>query len=249
MVKIFNEFCFYSAIKIPTNFFTPKLNCKRSVNERLLKCLMNTPQGFNSIKHIYHQEKFQSYKFITFAHKLIAMKITLPIIIAFVVLVQNVRAQENLNIKWYTLEEALELNAKQPRKIFIDIYTDWCGWCKVMDKNTFSNQYIADYLSKNFYPVKLNAEGTNDITYKGQVFKNRGQGQRPIHDLAVALLQGKLSYPSVVFLDSGSNPITFLSGYLTPEQLEPILAFIADDHFKTEQWETFRAKFVSKLPK
>jgi thioredoxin-related protein len=160
-----------------------------------------------------------------------------------------VKAQETSPIKWYTLEEALELNAKQPKKIFIDIYTDWCGWCKTMDKNTFSNPYIAKYLSENFYPVKFNAEGTGDITYKGQVFKNRNQGQRSTHDFAIALLQGKLSYPSVAFLDSTSTPITFLAGYQTPEQFEPILVFISEGRYKTEKWDVFQSKFVSKLPK
>ena len=161
----------------------------------------------------------------------------------------TVKAQETSAVKWYTLEEALELNAKQPKKIFIDIYTDWCGWCKVMDKNTFSNPYIAKYLSENFYPVKFNAEGTSEITYKGQVYKNRNQGQRSTHDFAVALLQGKLSYPSVAFMDSTSTPITFLAGYLAPEQFEPILVFISEDKYKTEKWDVFQSKFVSKLHK
>jgi thioredoxin-related protein len=173
-------------------------------------------------------------------------KLTLLVVIATTLFVS---AQETSSIKWYTLEEALELNAKQPKKIFIDVYTDWCGWCKTMDKNTFSNPYIAKYLSDNFYPVKFNAEGTKEITYKGQVFKNRNQGQRSAHDFAVALLQGKLSYPSVVFMDSTSTPITFLAGYLTPEQFEPIMIFISEDRYKTENWEVFQSKFVSKLPK
>lgn len=164
-------------------------------------------------------------------------------------LIFAVEAQEPYSVKWYTLEEALELNAKQPKKIFIDIYTDWCGWCKVMDKNTFSNPHIARYLTDNFYPVKFNAEGTEEITFKGQVFKNRNQGQRSAHDFAVALLQGKLSYPSVAFLDSTSTPITFIAGYLTPEQFEPILIFISENKYKTEKWEVFQSKFVSKLPK
>lgn len=175
-------------------------------------------------------------------------KVTL-LLIAFISLSVAVEAQETSTIKWYTLEEALEMNTKQPKKIFIDIYTDWCGWCKTMDKNTFSNPYIAKYLSENFYPVKFNAEGTKEITYKGQVYKNRNQGQRSTHDFAIALLQGKLSYPSVAFLDSTNTPITFLAGYLTPQQFEPIIVFISEDRYKTENWEVFQSKFVSKLPK
>ncbi|HOY72828.1 MAG TPA: DUF255 domain-containing protein, partial [Tenuifilaceae bacterium] len=87
-------------------------------------------------------------------------------------------AQESSKVKWYTLEEALKLNTSEPRKIFIDVYTDWCGWCKKMDSNTFNNPLIASYLTKDFYAVKVKAEGKNEITYKGQVYKNQGEGQR-----------------------------------------------------------------------
>ncbi|MGE0078700.1 MAG: thioredoxin family protein [Bacteroidales bacterium] len=177
------------------------------------------------------------------------MKKSISIFIIIVALLPKLYAQEVSLIKWYSLQEALELNAKQPKKIFIDVYTDWCGWCKVMDKNTFHNSYIAEYLSKNFYPVKFNAEGTEDLTYKGQVFKNKNQGQRSTHDFAIALLKGKMSYPTIAFLDSSSTPITYISGYLTPEQIEPLLVFINNDLYKSEKWEDFLSKFESKLPK
>ncbi len=152
-------------------------------------------------------------------------------------------------VKWYTIEEAMKLNEKTPKKIFIDVYTDWCGWCKTMDKNTFNNPVIAEYLNNNFYPVKLNAEQKEDITYKDKVFKNRGTESRSPHDFAAALLQGKMSYPSVVYLDGENNPITAVSGYYPPEEMEPILVFFGEDHYKTTQWPDFKAKFVSKLQK
>lgn len=176
------------------------------------------------------------------------MRKRLLILSSFIVLSLGIDAQETAAIKWYTMEEALELNAKNPKKIFIDIYTDWCGWCKVMDKNTFNNPYIAKYLSDNFYPVKFNAEGTSEFSIKGQVFKNRKQGERSPHDFAIAILKGKLSYPSIAFLDSTNAPITYISGYLKPEQLEPVLVYVNEERYKKEQWDVFMAKFVSNLP-
>lgn len=156
------------------------------------------------------------------------------------------RAQET-KVNWIEIEKAFDLNTKTPRKIFIDVYTDWCGWCKKMDENTFSNPVITWYLTTKFHAVKFNAEGTKDITYKGKVYKNKGQGQRNPHEFAIAILQGRLSYPSIVFMDEDNNLITYLAGYLTPEQLEPIMAYIESDAYKTQKWEEFRANFVSKL--
>lgn len=152
-------------------------------------------------------------------------------------------------VKWYTIEEAMKLNEKTPKKIFIDVYTDWCGWCKTMDKNTFNNPVIAEYLNKFFYPVKLNAEQKEDITYKGTIYKNKGTEPRSPHDFAAALLSGKMSYPSVAYLDGENNLLTAVPGYYPPEEMEPILVFFGEDHYKTTKWEDFKAKFVSKLKK
>lgn len=154
---------------------------------------------------------------------------------------------EYTRIKWYTFQEAIKLNEQSPRKIFIDIYTDWCGWCKELDKNTFSNPQIAEYLNKNYYPVKFNAETKEVISYKNKEYKNNGTGSRPPHDLAIALLNGRLSYPSAAYLDDQNNLLTIVPGYMTPRDLEPILVFFAEDHYKTTKWEDFKAKFVSKL--
>ena len=53
-------------------------------------------------------------------------------------------------VKWYSLEEAVALQKKKPKKIFIDMYTDWCGWCKRMDATTFTDPAVSAYLNENF---------------------------------------------------------------------------------------------------
>jgi len=72
-------------------------------------------------------------------------------------------------IKWYTLEEALEAQEKNDKKIFIDMYTDWCKWCKVMDQKTFTDQAVIQYMNENFYAVKFNAEQKEAINFLGYI--------------------------------------------------------------------------------
>ncbi|NVO12207.1 MAG: DUF255 domain-containing protein [Bacteroidales bacterium] len=176
------------------------------------------------------------------------MKKTLFLYFFLVAISFNALAQtENSKIKWYTIEEALKLNEKSPKKIFIDLFTDWCRWCKEMDKNTFNNPIIVDYLNKNFYPVKFDAESKQAITYNGTVYKNTGTQLRSPHDLAVAFTNGQLSYPTSVYLDGSSKLLTTVPGYLAPADIEPILVFFAEDYYKTTKWEDFKAKFVSKI--
>src|SRR5579872_755561 len=96
-------------------------------------------------------------------------------------------------VKWMTFEEAVEKSKTEKRKIFIDVFTEWCGWCKVMDKNTFPDPEIARVLNENFYPVKFDAEQTADVVFRGNTFKFIPQGNRGYHQLAAALLNNQLS--------------------------------------------------------
>lgn len=77
-------------------------------------------------------------------------------------------------VRWYSWDEAVKANTLKKKKIFIDVYTDWCGWCKTMDRETFSNDDVANYLNENFYPVKLNAEQKEDIYFGQDTFRFHG---------------------------------------------------------------------------
>ncbi len=173
------------------------------------------------------------------------------IFLLFSILVFGCTAQSqkggNDLVKWYTFEEAVEMNSKNPKKIFIDVYTDWCSWCKVMDEKTFSHPEIAAYLNEHYYPVKFNAESTAPVKFANKVFENNGQGRRSMHDLAVALLQGKMSFPSVAYLDENNQLLTAVPGYVTPIQMEPILVYFGENHYKAQKWEDFQKSFIGKV--
>ncbi len=144
-------------------------------------------------------------------------------------------------VKWYTWEEAVAANKKTPKKFYVDVYTNWCGWCKVMDKKTFTDPKVAQYLNENFYPIKLNAEQKEDITYDGQTFSWREAGRNGIHMLAYSLLEGKMSYPSFVFLNEKYERIMVSPGYKKPEQLLPELKFAGEELYKTTTWQEYQA--------
>lgn len=166
------------------------------------------------------------------------IKSTLFFLVTILVFNSNLMAGQDeisAQINWVTIEEAQELTAQNPKKIFVDIYTDWCGWCKRMDANTFSHPQIAAYINENFYAVKLNAEQEDPIIFRGQEYVNENPGQRrSSHNFARALLQGRMSYPSVAFFDEELNLITAIPGYREPQQFEPVLVFFSDDHYLTD---------------
>lgn len=157
-------------------------------------------------------------------------------------------AQEPSPVKWMTFEEAVEKSKTEKRKIFIDVYTDWCGWCKVMDKNTFTDPQIARMLNEQFYPVKFDAEQTADITFRGTTFKFVPYGNKGSHQLAMALLNNQMSYPNFVFLDEEFRIIpiiqgyTSLPGYRKPEEFHVFVNYISGDFYKKIAFDDFQQK-------
>ncbi|MCB0496875.1 MAG: DUF255 domain-containing protein [Cyclobacteriaceae bacterium] len=142
-------------------------------------------------------------------------------------------------VQWLTFEDAVAKSKTTPKPIFIDVYTDWCGWCKKMDAATFNDPKVAEVLQNEFYPVKFNAEQQESVLFNNYTFKFIENGRRGYNELAVALLDGKLSYPSVVFLNEKMERITILAGYRGPSDFYPIVKFIGSGTYKTQTFEEF----------
>ena len=122
---------------------------------------------------------------------------------------QDKNETKETSINWVTLDEAQALNKEKPRKIFIDIYTTWCGPCKLMDKKTFADPEIVSYVNENYYAVKLNGEGKEQVSIFGQTYTEA--------ELAYSFrVKG---YPSLVFINEKLQPY------------EPVTGFIPAKHF------------------
>lgn len=167
--------------------------------------------------------------------------------LALVVSLTSWNSPEVPGVKWLTFEEAIELHKENPKKLLIDLYTDWCGWCKVMDRETYSNAQLSAYINENFYPVKFNAEQKEDVIFNDHTFKFIPQGRRGYHELAAALTRSQLSYPTTVFMDEELRIIQPIAGYLKPKQMEPILNFIGGDHYKSVAWADYKKGHISSL--
>jgi len=157
-------------------------------------------------------------------------------------------------INWVTMDEALAAQKENPKKIMMDVYTTWCGPCKLLDKNTFSNPDVIAYINKNYYAVKFNAEGTEPITHDGFTYTNPNyqegrRGRNATHFFADALkLQG---YPSIVFFEDDGGLIQAVPGYKTPKQLEIYLKMVATNEYleitTVEKWKDYQANFKHKF--
>ncbi|KXX68763.1 thioredoxin [Flammeovirga sp. SJP92] len=164
------------------------------------------------------------------------------------VLSQSLWAQDK--IEWLSFEEAITKSKKEPRKILIDVYTDWCGWCKKMDRSTFSDPSIVKYVNENYYAVKLNAESRKAIQFQGSTYNFAQQGRRGYHELAATLLDGKMSFPTTVFIIVDkkeqllSQPFP-VPGFQDKKTMHLILSFIEEGAFENVTFDDFKKKYTS----
>ncbi|SEG30063.1 thioredoxin family protein [Algoriphagus boritolerans] len=132
-------------------------------------------------------------------------------------------AQDQIN--WLKFEEAIAANAKSPKMLLVDVYTDWCGWCKKMDKDTFTDPKVIAYINSNFYPVKMNAEDTK------RTFEFMG---KEYTEAQMAATMRVRSYPNFVVIEPKLQNIAQLPGYRGPDAFLAGLNELIEKAFKAK---------------
>lgn len=160
-------------------------------------------------------------------------------------------------INWVSMEKAVAMTDKKPKKILIDVYTNWCGPCKRMASTTFVHPFIVSYVNENYYAVKFNAEGNDTVEFKGNVYVNKQfnpanfNRRNGTHDFtrAIAPVNGRIAYPTIVYLDEELNYLTGVQGAYGAKDIEPILKWFAtDSHKENPDFNSYKATFVSDIP-
>lgn len=173
--------------------------------------------------------------------------LAIALICSFTLANKSISAVEQEGIKWMTWNQVQEAQKKEPRKVFVDTYTDWCGWCKKMDQTTFTHPEIIKYMNENYYAIKFDAESRETIRLKGKDYKFIAQGNRGYNELAAELLKGRLSYPTTVYMDENMDLLFPVPGYLEPKILEQVLHFVGGNNYKTMTFDIFQPKFQGKI--
>jgi len=132
-------------------------------------------------------------------------------------------------VEWKTFEEAIKSARASGKLVVVDVYTTWCGWCKKMDKNTYANEKVVDYLNRHFEAVKLNAESNRRHEFQGKSYTER--------ELAKGF--GASGYPTTVFLSADEKFITAVPGYMDAKTFLLILEYIKDEQYQNVSWKDF----------
>lgn len=147
-------------------------------------------------------------------------------------------------IRWISFEEAEKLSKEKSLPILVDIYTDWCGWCKVMDKKTYAHDSVAKYINQHFYAVKFNAESKTPVQWKGKTYSFMPQYK--MHALAIELLKGDAGFPTTVIIPVEQADPQAIPGYLQPKEMHTLLSYFSEGHFPTIRYDKYAEKFKSR---
>lgn len=169
------------------------------------------------------------------------MKTKYSLLSLLLLFVLSLNAQDS-KINWMDWNSMVAAQKVQPKKVIIDIYTSWCSFCKKMDRNTFNHPDIIAKINKDYYAVKFDAEQKQTIKYDDHTFKFMGKGRKGVHQLAYSLLDGKMSYPSFVYLDEQLERIMISPGYKASSSLSKELQFIEGDHYENISFSSFKNK-------
>jgi thioredoxin-related protein len=146
-------------------------------------------------------------------------------------------------IHWITSIDELQAKMRaNPKKVYWDIYTDWCGWCKKMDATTFQNPDLIKYMNNNFYAVRFNAETQEVIHFQGKDYSFNPQFKA--NTLAVELMKGgQMSYPTAIFMMENFQNPNPIPGYRTVPELETMLTYFGDNAFKHKAWDAYQKEY------
>ena len=173
-------------------------------------------------------------------------KFPVIVVLVSVLLTSRLFAQApSEGIKWMSITEAEKLNKEHPKKILIDIYTDWCGWCKRLDATTYKDAAIIKYVNENYYAVKLNAESKDKIVYQNQEYNY--DPARRINGIAVNFLNAQGGYPTTTFLNEKLEVISIVPGYLQTDMMSNVLHYFAENHYLNTDWNTYLSSIGSNL--
>ncbi|MBI1797243.1 MAG: thioredoxin family protein [Candidatus Eisenbacteria bacterium] len=132
-------------------------------------------------------------------------------------------------LAWRAWDRGLDEAKSSGRHVLVDVYTDWCGWCRRMEADVYTRPEIRDYLARKFVLVKLNAEATDAARYQGKLFTSQ----------ALAARFEVSDYPTTIFLKSGGDHLISVPGYVPADRFLLVLRYIGDGYL--DRGETFEA--------
>ena len=155
----------------------------------------------------------------------------------------QINSKEKEKINWLSIKEIDEKLKNEPKPVLVDLYTDWCYWCKVMDNRTYQNANVISYINEHFYAVKLNAETKDSIEWNKQYFSYNPRYK--VNQFAMFVTGGKLQFPSTIIFTKVNEPVS-IPGYLRTGDIESLLRYFGEEVYNKMSYPQFARGYINK---
>ena len=134
-------------------------------------------------------------------------------------------------IKWISMEDAQNASAHDGKKIMVEVYTEWCEFCKKLEEQVLPDSTVISNLNKYYHSVKLNGESDEIITFNGST----------ISKAEFAKNLGVRSYPTILFIDPAGELILQINGYMPVGDFQSMLVYIGEEAYNKTEFHEFVA--------
>jgi thioredoxin-related protein len=142
---------------------------------------------------------------------------------------ENIPEKPDTSLTWYKYDEGLAKAKKEKKHVVLHFYTNWCGWCKRMDKQTFADQQVRRVLNEDYVTIRVNGQSGENVSIDGKDATER----------QVAGMYGVRAYPITWFLKPSGERIAPKSGYCSAEEFLYILNWVKDDLYEKMSFQEF----------
>ncbi len=156
--------------------------------------------------------------------------------IAALWMLYNMRSsdEERVNgaVRWASFNDGMATARAEHKMVMVDVYTDWCVWCKKLDKEVYPDPRVSSAIASQFVPIKVNAESGSTIEFNG-VRMTEEQFARQA---------GVTGYPTVLFLDDQGKVVTTLPGFLPADRFVRVLQYVSEHRYREQSLDDFLSR-------
>lgn len=136
----------------------------------------------------------------------------------------TINATANGPVQWHQFTGGYEKAKRERKPVVVDFYADWCHWCKVMDRQTFTAPKIANSLNREYVAIRVDMNSSTPVRYQG----------RSLSPADFASMMGVKGLPTVIFMDKSGEVVTRLPGFVRAETFQALLGYIRDECYNTQ---------------